>query len=119
MQWRKLGARVGLAVAIVVIGGGWIRDRDAVRAQSNGTTRQFDHPPTREEIRRLIGELTGAEQPDTTASNWRRLAKDVGIVTRYDDRLGLRGRIFVRIEGFWYPVSMEASEDLARVVPAR
>jgi|SRR5262252_6448460 len=119
MQWRTLGARVGLAVAIVAIGGGWIRDRDTVAAQSSITSQQFDHMPTREEIRRLIGELTGAEQPDTTASNWRRLSKDVGIVTRFDDRLGLRGRLFIRIEGFWYPVSMEATQNPAGIVPAR
>jgi hypothetical protein len=118
MHWRKLGTRIGLAVAIAAIGGGWIRDRDAAAAQSN-TTRMFDHAPTQHEIRRLVGELMHAQQPDTTGSNWRLLSRDVAVDLRYDQRIGLRGRLFVRIEGGWYPVSMESPQDLAGLVPAR
>lgn len=58
-------------------------------------------------------------QPDTTSPNWKSLSDDVGVLLRHDDRLGLRGRLFVRSEGVWWPVALDGAADLTGAIPLK
>ena len=62
--------------------------------------------------------LTGVG-PDTSSPNWKLLSEDVGVMIRKDDRLGLRGRLFVRINDAWLPVATDGLADVLGTVPAR
>lgn len=62
--------------------------------------------------------LTGVEL-DPSSPNWRLLSEDVGVMLRRDDRMGLRGRLFVRINGAWLPVATDGLADIAGTVPAK
>ena len=42
-------------------------------------------------------------EPDTTSPNWKQLSQDVGMLIRRDEGLGLRGRLFVRVNNAWVP----------------
>jgi hypothetical protein len=57
--------------------------------------------------------------PDTASSAWKRLSADVGLMLRYDERLGTRGRLFVRIDGMWEMVGIDGPEDLHNLVMIR
>jgi hypothetical protein len=58
-------------------------------------------------------------QPDTSSSHWKQLSDDVGVMLRDDDRLGLRGRFYVRTAGVWTPVAIDGPGDTSGVVPVR
>jgi hypothetical protein len=58
-------------------------------------------------------------QPDTTASNWRFISGDVGLQLRHDDRLGMRGRLYVRVDNVWQPLAMDGTAELSRIVPIK
>ena len=62
---------------------------------------------------------SSGQQPDTTSPNWKFLSNDVGVMLRHDDRPGLRGRLYVRVEGAWQPVAIDGLADLSRAVPVR
>jgi hypothetical protein len=64
------------------------------------------------------GETVGA-QPDTNSQNWKSLSDDVGIMVRYDERLGLRGRLYVRVDGAWRAVAADGAADILGRVPAK
>lgn len=65
-----------------------------------------------------LGHMAGA-QPDTTSSSWRYLSGDVGILLRDDDRLGLRGRLYVRVGDRWWPVATDGPAEYDGDIPAR
>jgi hypothetical protein len=58
-------------------------------------------------------------QPDTSSPNWKALSSDVGVMIRADDRLGLRGRLYVRVDGAWLPVATDGLADVLPAVPLR
>ena len=57
-------------------------------------------------------------QPDTSSPHWNELSDDVGVMIRDDERLGLRGRLYVRVEGVWLPVGTDGPGDVRGTVPA-
>jgi len=57
--------------------------------------------------------------PDTTSSDWKRLSADVGLMLRYDERFGLRGRLFVWTNGRWEMVAIDGPGDLHNFVMVR
>lgn len=57
--------------------------------------------------------------PDTSSPDWKRLSEDVGIMLRRDDRLGVRGRIYVRVNGEWQPVATDGPADIRGVIPVK
>ncbi|MGH7730334.1 MAG: hypothetical protein ACRENJ_03700 [Candidatus Eiseniibacteriota bacterium] len=57
--------------------------------------------------------------PNTSSKDWKPLSKDVGLMVRRDDRFGLRGRLFVRVEGRWVPVAIDGPGEIAGIVLAR
>ena len=57
--------------------------------------------------------------PDLSSPNWKRLSDDVGVMIRKDDRLGLRGRLYVRIKGAWVPVATDGPADTNGFIPVR
>jgi hypothetical protein len=63
-----------------------------------------------------IVQVTPESQPDTKSSNWRFLSDDVGMMIRHDERLGLRGRLYVRTGGVWLPVATDTTGDLAGTI---
>lgn len=58
-------------------------------------------------------------QPDTRSRNWKSLSDDVGILVRDDDRLGLRGRLYVRVDGAWQAVAADGAADILGRLPAK
>lgn len=58
-------------------------------------------------------------QPDTSSPRWKALSDDVGVMIRNDERLGLRGRLYVRVNGAWLPVATDGLADVLRTVPVR
>ena len=58
-------------------------------------------------------------QPDTSSPNWKALSDDVGVMIRDDERLGLRGRLYVRAGGVWLPVATDGLADVLRAVPVK
>jgi hypothetical protein len=58
-------------------------------------------------------------EPDTASPNWKQLSQDVGILIRKDEGLGLRGRLFVRVNGAWLPVAADGLADVLGHVPVR
>jgi opacity protein-like surface antigen len=66
----------------------------------------------------VVGQAIGM-QPDTTSPNWKALSDDVGMMLRDDDRLGLRGRLYVRFKGQWRPVALDGLADMQGLVPVR
>jgi hypothetical protein len=68
------------------------------------------------------GETIAAEAgqaPDTSSPRWKAISEDVGILTRDDDRLGLRGRMYVKVNGAWRSVAMDGPADAVTVIPTR
>lgn len=65
------------------------------------------------------GESVAASQPDTTSPNWKELSGDVGVMIRDDERLGFRGRLYVRVDGLWYPVATDGPADVHPTVPVK
>lgn len=59
-----------------------------------------------------------APEPDTSSPGWKRISDEAGIMLRQDPRLGLRGRLYVRIDGKWQPVALDGPGDIAGVLPA-
>jgi hypothetical protein len=57
--------------------------------------------------------------PDTSSPNWKLLSEDVGVMIRKDDRLGLRARLYVRIDGAWTPVATDGPGDSLGFIPVR
>ena len=57
--------------------------------------------------------------PDTASPDWKPLSRDMGLMLRYDERLGLRGRLYVRTDGVWSPVAIDGPEDLHDFVTVR
>lgn len=103
------------AATIAVSGGGPVRNADSLAASRNDPTRPVyvpgNRPHAREDVKRLI-------QPNTKSPDWKQLSKDVGLELTRDERFGLRGRLFVRIDGAWYPVLIDGPSDVAGIVPA-
>ena len=67
------------------------------------------------------GEVQAASglQPDTSSPNWKRLSEDVGVMVRRDNKLGLRGRLYVRVNGSWLPVAADGPGDTFGSIPVR
>jgi hypothetical protein len=65
------------------------------------------------------GDSVAAWQPDTSSPNWKELSGDVGVMIRADERLGLRGRLYVRVDGVWYPVATDGPADVRTTVPLK
>jgi hypothetical protein len=65
------------------------------------------------------GESVAASQPDTNSPNWKELSGDVGVMIRDDERLGFRGRLYVRVDGLWYPVATDGPADVHSTVPRK
>jgi hypothetical protein len=65
------------------------------------------------------GESVAATQPDTSSPNWKELSGDVGVMIRDDERLGFRGRLYVRVDGVWYPVATDGPADVHSTVPVK
>jgi hypothetical protein len=66
------------------------------------------------QLRRAAG-----PQPDTSSPDWKELSDDVAVMIRDDERLGLRGRLYVRVEGSWYPVATDGPADVHPTVPVK
>ena len=60
-----------------------------------------------------------AFQPDTSSPRWKALTDDVGVWLRDDERLGLRGRLFVRVDGTWRAVATDGAGDVLATIPAK
>ena len=60
-----------------------------------------------------------AFQPDTSSPRWKALTDDVGVWLRDDERLGLRGRLFVRVDGTWRAVATDGPADVHAIIPAK
>jgi len=60
-----------------------------------------------------------AFQPDTTSPHWKALTDDVGVWLRPDERLGFRGRLFVRVDGTWRAVATDGAADVLAVIPVK
>lgn len=58
-----------------------------------------------------------APQPDTSSPNWKRLSYDVGVMIRDDERLGLRGRLYISVDGVWLPVATDGLADVLPLTP--
>jgi len=58
-------------------------------------------------------------QPDTSSPNWKYLSDDVGMLIRRDERLGLRARLYVLVDGAWSSVAPDDVSDLAGTIPAK
>jgi hypothetical protein len=65
------------------------------------------------------GESIAAAQPDTSSPNWKELSGDLGVMIRDDERLGFRGRLYVRVDGLWYPVATDGPADVHPAVPVK
>src|SRR5262245_16998788 len=57
-------------------------------------------------------------QPDTSSPNWKPISDDLGIWIGTSDRLGVRGRLFVRHDGMWMPVAIDGAADIQGLFPA-
>jgi hypothetical protein len=103
MRKRQAVALVaaGIGVAAVVALGA-LTSRSATAGDANPT--------------RVVVE---AAEPDTGSPNWRFLSDGVGIMIREDDRLGLRGRFYLRVKGTWRPVAVDGAADILRAVPVK
>jgi len=60
-----------------------------------------------------------AFQPDTSSPRWKALTDDAGLWLRDDERLGLRARLFVRVDGTWHAVATDGAADVLAVIPAK
>jgi hypothetical protein len=67
---------------------------------------------------RLARSAPGA-QPDTSSPHWKSISDDLGVWIREDERLGLRGRLYVRVDGLWWPVATDGPADLSSATPLR
>jgi hypothetical protein len=61
----------------------------------------------------------GAQGPDTSSPNWKQLSQDVGVMIRNDERLGLRGRLYVNVDGSWKAVAIDGPADSRSSIPMR
>ena len=66
-----------------------------------------------------VRESVAAAQPDTGSPNWKELSGDLGVMIRADERLGFRGRLYVRVDGLWYPVATDGPADVHLTVPVK
>src|SRR5262249_13335823 len=99
---------VGIGAALAVSGGVLFK-RDA-RAAEN---------PYAKLGRSGQAQLVDVPQPDTSSPNWKELSADVGVMIRDDERLGLRGRLYVRVAGVWHPVATDGPADVHTTVPVK
>jgi hypothetical protein len=95
-----VGATAALTTGVLLKGG--------ARA-AEGISAKGDRQP-----RRVAG-----PQPNTSSPDWKELSADVGVMIRDDDRLGLRARLYVRVDGVWYPVATDGPADVRPTVPVR
>jgi hypothetical protein len=93
-----LVAATGILRSGVVLGAG----RDVVAADRQA------------QLRRIAG-----PQPDTSSPDWKLLANDVGVLLRDDERLGLRGRLYVRLDDVWLPVATDGVADVRSPIPVQ
>lgn len=98
----------GVAATAAVTTGAIFEGR-ARAAETVGVKGERHGPP-----RRVAG-----PQPNTSSPDWKELSTDVGVMIRDDDRLGLRGRLYVRVDGVWYPVATDGPADVFRTVPVQ
>ena len=96
-------------VATLAVSTGVIRD---VGARSGG--RGVVTGDRQERPRRVAG-----PQPDTSSPDWKSLSTDVGVLIRDDDRLGLRGRLYVRVDDVWLPVATDGAADVHHTIPVK
>ena len=66
----------------------------------------------------LVKTAAGA-QPDTSSPHWKSISDDLGVWIRTDERLGLRGRLYVRVDGAWWPVATDGPADLSGATPSK
>ena len=96
----------GVGTTIALMAGALLDGRDPVAEQGNSERH--------DQMRGVVG-----PQPDTTSPNWKFLSGDVGVLVRDDERFGLRGRLYVRVEGVWRPVATDGPADVVGTIPAR
>ncbi len=58
-------------------------------------------------------------QPDTSSPNWKAISDDLGMLLRDDRDLGLRGRLYVRIDGKWRAVAADGLADIGGWFPTK
>lgn len=92
--------------ALAMMGSVLVGRGDTAAAQGAGTNRA------------QVPGLTGVEL-DTSSPNWKLLTDDVGVMIRKDERLGLRARLFVRVNDAWQPVAADGLADVLGTVPAK
>jgi hypothetical protein len=66
-----------------------------------------------------VPERAAVEGPDTSSANWRYLGSDAGVLLRHDDRLGYRGRLYVKVDGAWQPVALDGLGELNQKIPIK
>jgi hypothetical protein len=103
-----------LLIAMATVGSGAAVALLAVVILSRGNDAVAQVTPTK-----FAPRAWNAAQPDISSPNWKMLSDDVGVMIRDDDSLGLRGRLYVRVEGSWYPVATDGPADAYRSVPLR
>jgi len=107
----------GLLVALLTVGVG------ATVALTTGVllkagARAAESVSAKDDLHRQPRRVAGP-QPNTSSPDWKELSADVGVMIRNDDRLGLRGRLYVRVDGLWYPVATDGPADVRPTVPVR
>ena len=95
-----VGATLALTTAVLSKGAARAGESASVKGERHGQPRGVVGP-----------------QPDTSSRDWKALSADVGVMIRDDDRLGLRGRLYVRVNGVWYPVATDGPADVRPTVP--
>src|SRR5258706_12810499 len=96
-------------VATLVATTGFLRNGGA-----RGAGRDVVPGERQAKLRKIAG-----PQPNTSSPDWKELSNDVGVMLRDDERLGLRGRLYVRVDGVWYPVATDGPADVRPTVPVR
>jgi hypothetical protein len=112
---RKLLVAItsGIAGAALALVASWLVMRGSP-ATAAGATAAPRLGLTQEAFARAI-----QSQPNTASPMWKALSEDVGVMLRDDDTLGLRARLYVRVDELWLPVATDGPADALRTVPAR
>lgn len=95
-----VGATVAITTGVLLKDGARAAESVIVKGDRHGQPRRVAGP-----------------QPNTSSPDWKELSADVGVMIRDDERLGLRARLYVRVDGVWFPVATDGPADVLRTVP--
>ncbi|HKQ59488.1 MAG TPA: hypothetical protein VJY35_16610 [Candidatus Eisenbacteria bacterium] len=115
----RRGWWIGVGVAAVVAATIAVPELVHRSEAQPGSRRIFRDPAEAMRIMDSLGAGMLFGQPDTRSPNWKQLSKDAGLMVTQKGRAGLRGQLYVKVDGRWRAVALDGPEGFGGFVLAR